>query len=417
MRKAIALFAFGLGFTAMGPALAAGPAGFASLDGGTPGGDPQTVCSVATADEQSLRDAVDCTRKSPRGGVVTFAQPSRPITLSRRIELPSNITVRGPVTLQSDASGMFHIAGARNVVVTDIVFRTLSGGTSKKGRPCPDPTAPDTVAVGNDDNPGTTACTVPITIQGTRAHKGKAPEDATDSKNVWIDHNTFARCGDKCITIKNGAKKQNGQFSGADNVTVSNNKFQDSFFALLITLVHNKEGGARYLVMRDTGKCERTFKGGALPRMRVSVYGNLFDHVRRRMVRAAYCSSYVHEFNNAIVGFGLPLSSFGKGASCRTAGAYGFGPSAHSGGKLYLENNYIAAWPNDPRGCKQAIVSADGEGDEGYIKDTGNLYVNGAQGGSNKPEMVAPPPYSYTALPAAQVYDSVTKNAGARTRP
>jgi pectate lyase len=271
------------------------------------------------------------------------------------------------------------------------------------------------VAVGKGDDLGTTACTVPITIQGSKNRKGRAPEQVADSKNIWIDHNTFIRCGDKCITIKNGAKAPSGRFAGADNITLSHNRFQQSFFGVLITVINSDEGGARALVKRDTEKCAVVAASGVLPQTRVTIHGNLFEDVRRRMVRVAYCNSYGHEFNNAILGFGMPMSKYPAGATCDRS-AFGFGPSAHSGGRLLLENNYIAAHPNDPNGCKAAVDTGGKGEDEGFVKDVGNLYANGATGGSNGAQHVAAPPYQYQMLPASQVLESVKRNAGARGR-
>ena len=91
------------------------------------------------------------------------------------------------------------------------------------------------------------------------------------------------------------------------------------------------------------------------------------------------------------------------------------------GGKLLLENNYIAAWPNDPKGCKKAVETSEGskggDSDDGFVRESGNLYANGAFGDSNKPGQVPSPPYAYKAMPASQVLDSVRKNAGARLKP
>jgi len=392
----------------------AGPIGFASLGGGTSGGDPANVCSVAGATETALRNAIDCTQKSPRGGVVGFRGIKGTIDLDKRIALPSNITIQGPASLRTDTAGIFQIAGSRNVIVRDITFLTTPRGQSKRGRTCPDPLSPRAVAVGDNEQPGTTGCTVPITIQGTRNRKGRTAT-VTDTENVWIDHNTFIRCGDKCITIKNGDRKANGQFSGADALSISNNKFADSFFAILMTVVDRKEGGARSEIAHSSDKCEA--HASQLPRMRASIYNNWFYHVRRRSARSAHCTSYIHEFNNVIEGFGLRVADLPRGTGCRDKGVYGFGPSAHSGGRLYLENNYIAAWPDDPRGCKAAVSSGaeDHEGNDGYVRDVGNFYAQGAFGGSNRPERVPAPAYPYSPLPAKTLYDTVTRNAGARS--
>lgn len=403
---------------------ARGPVGFASLDGGTPGGDPTNRCPVAAPSEDALRSAIECTSKTQRGGVVVFTTADKPIAIGDPIELPSNITIEGPATLKTSAIAVFVVSGQHNVAIRNISFLTLPRVTVK-GRSCPDPVSPDTVAVGNAERPGVTGCTKPIIVEGTHIGKDEVISQATDAKNIWIDHNTFSRCGDKCIVVRNDAKDTNGRWSGADDVTISNNKFLDSFFSVLITLTGKEEDtGARHPILRDTAKCEAEKAAGILPQMRVSVYNNLFNRVRQRNVRVAYCSAYVHEFNNVIENFGLAASSASPSANCSTPGVFGFGPSAHSGATLLLENNYIAAWPNDPNGCKAAVqTNATGDvndasvKDWGYVKEVGDVFANGAYGASYKPDRVAAPPYPYTLIPASQVYDFVLRNAGASELP
>jgi len=401
-----------------------GPVGFASLDGGTPGGDPTHVCPVATPSDDALRAAIDCATKAPSGGVVVFTT-GKPVMLAGPIELPSNISITGPATIQTNATAVFVVSGQHNVVIRNISFQTLPGGTAGNGRLCPDPVSPYTPAVGNEERPGVTGCTKPIILEGTHLGKGAVSSNVADTKNVWIDHNTFSRCGDKCIVVRNDAKNTNGKWSGADDITISSNKFLDSFFSVFITVTGKEaEDGPRHPMWRDTAKCEAEKASGILPRMRVSVYNNLFDRIRQRSARAAYCSAYVHEFNNVIENFGLPASSVSPSANCSTPGVFGFGPSAHSGATLLLENNYIAAWPHDPNGCKAAVqTNATGDindasvTDWGYVREVGDVFTNGAYGASYEANRVAAPPYPYTLIPTSQVYDFVLRNAGASEMP
>ncbi|MCW5733907.1 MAG: hypothetical protein KIS73_07275 [Enhydrobacter sp.] len=389
------------------------PQGFASLDGGTRGGDPANVCTVAEESEKALHDAVKCTRSRPGGGVVIFARPSMTITLGKPLQLPSNITMQGPATIQSAARETLRIEGQSQIIVRDLVFRSLTR------KDCPDPTLPTTVAARFESDDAISGCNTPIEVLGTRVAKatGTVAADGRDSTHVWIDHNSFSRCGDKCIVIKNGnTTNASGRWFGADLVTVSNNRFTDSFYSVLITVI-NKEA-LRGMLKHSTSECEAVKAKGVLPQMRISVYGNLFENIRRRSVRAAYCNVYVHQWNNVIAGFGMPFSQFPSGTTC-SGNAFGFGPSSIYGSRLLLEANYIAAWPGPS--CKNALNSGAGGRDEseskpdteGYIQARDNLLVNDAKL-TGRTSSVPPPPYSYTKLPADQAYASVSKNAGAR---
>ena len=407
-----------------------GPVGFASLGSGTSGGDPSTVCPVEAPEvgtnipESNLRLAIACTQKQPRmGGIVVFPKDKEyKITVTKAIDLPSNITIQGPIILETNAARVFGISAKQNVIIKNITFKTISGRKNGQGFDCPSPLDPNTA--GAKGNEATTGCTNFIEITGFQIPGilgvGDYDENAQFSENIWIDHNSFSQCGDKCIVIKNGNRKdKSGRWSGADKITISNNKFSDSFYSILVTVI-DAERGLRGLLEHSTSKCALEMENGILPRMRVTIHGNLFERIRRRSARASYCTARVHQFNNVINGFGLPLSKFPVGHTCYSPGVYGFGPSALYGAQLLLENNDISAWPDDPNGCKRAVndishQKADGSGKEdtqGYVVDSNNIYREGAFGVSSSITKVFKPEYDYTLLEPSQVYQSVLKNAG-----
>jgi pectate lyase len=402
----------------------AGPEGFASLDGGTTGGNPANICTAqivkddAAATSRNINKAMDCTQRNAKGGVVRFAPANAVARIDKVLKLPSNITLQGPAILEN---AVIRIRGSRNVIVRDITFRTLSNHKNKYGAACPDPTSPATEGAGDE---GTTGCPKTILIQGGG---GKGDDGAVQgSRNIWITHNSFDRCADKCIVITSGARDASGRFTGADDVTLSDNIFKNSYLAVLVTY----QGTAlRPHVGFSTTKCEDVRDRGmdgkkVLPQIRVSVYRNLFTNVRQRNVRASYCTVQVHEFNNVIEGIAREPSAIGAGASCDSKGLIGKGPETVHGAQILFENNYVAAWKNGAPSlngvtCRNDIVQSGQRNSSvdkpGYIRLVGNVLKNGATSHESEPEKVfTKPPYRYTLLPASEVYATVTRSAGPR---
>jgi pectate lyase len=395
-------------------AAAVGPVGFAGLDGGTSGGNPGNVCpaKVVPSGEESLRNieaAIACTRKDRAGGVVTFTG-GLVVAVDRSLRLPSNITLQGPVTFRDLKVRIF---GKHNVIVRDISFVSASSShNNREGAACPEPTLPET----HGGRSGTSGCPKTIIVGGAK----QGDSDRKWSQNIWIDHNSFDHCGDKCIVLGTGAPDKSGNFTGTDKVTISGNIFKNSYLA---TLFAYRGSGLRQRVGSKTSVCEKTLDktGSLLPRMRVTVVRNLFSNVRQRSVRASYCTVQVHEFNNVIENMGRDPSMVDASKGCSAKGLRGKGPESVHGAQILFENNYVSAWNKGAPRLKGEVCTDDivqtGQGNAakdkaGYIKLRGNLLTNGAIAHDNGPDKVFEPPYRYELLPASEVYKVVIREAG-----
>jgi pectate lyase len=213
-------------------------------------------------------------------------------------------------------------------------------------------------------------------------------------KNIWIDHNDFSNCGNVCIAIGD-----NNDGSGhPDRITVSNNIFRNSFFAVNVTV--------------------SGFAAKLPPPGYVTFYGNLFYRVFRRQPMIA--SGYeAHIFNNYYTG---PIC---RGRGVGLGEGLGFGPLAEAGGEILFQNNVA-----DPGSCGSHIGNAQfqpapGNGvPKGYgkINATGNVGFTSDQGDSNyislhpnrrdRDTLDFKPNYFYTLLPTDRVKASVLANAG-----
>jgi pectate lyase len=341
-----------------GSAQADQPVGFGRA---TTGGGAGPVCHVR--DEISLRACVG--GASP---AVVTADLMLTINPGRRpIKVGSNKTIdgKGRLSLVHDWVG-FDLGGARNVIIRNIRFRGSGADLFPiKHSNCAHPSRPTDVE----------GCGVSISMWGPTA-------------NVWIDHDTFEACGNKCIAGW-GRAQIAGPVAIPDLITISNSIFRDSYYAILF--------GVAAPVPVD----QLPVQPG-----RVTLYGNLFERIMRRTPRAA--SGYrIHVFNNLI-------KDFGGRDSCKAVG-FGFGPSATAGGQILLENNVIEAWP-DANACKQAdnLVPAEGvEADRGagQIRSIANLVRNGAL--AEGADRVFTPDYPYAAMNARLVEAYVAANAGA----
>ena len=328
----------------------------------TTGAGAGPACQVR--DEAALRACV--------GG----ANPARivvdvPLTVNpgrQPIRVGSNKTIDGGgrLAITHDWIGLA-LDGSRNVIVRNVRFRGSGADIfPQKHSNCAHPVRPADVE----------GCGVSISMTGATA-------------NVWIDHDTFDACGNKCVDGW-GQLQPAGVIPVPDLITISNNIFRDSYFAILFGVA--AQAPADQMPIRPG---------------RVTVHGNLFEDVLRRSPRAA--SGYrIHVFNNVI-------RDFGGRTSCRQT-TFGFGPSAASGGELLLQNNVIEAWP-EAGACKQADdIEPNGRSGEdrgvGRIRATGNLLRNGATAAGD--DQVFTPDYPFSLLPADRVEAYVRANAGTR---
>lgn len=328
--------------------------------GATTGGGAGPACHVR--DEATLR------------ACVAGAKPARivvdvPLTLNpggQPIGVGSNKTIDGGgrLSIVHDWVGL-DLDGSRNVIVRNVRFRGSGANIfPEKHSNCAHPSRAQDVE----------GCGVSIRMAGA-------------TRDIWIDHDSFDACGNKCIDGW-GRVQPAGVVPAPDLITISNNIFRDSYFAILF--------GVASQVPAD----QTPARPG-----RVTVYGNLFERILRRTPRAA-SGYWIHVFNNVI-------KDFGGRASCRRTD-FGFGPSAASGGQLLLQNNVVEAWP-DANACKQADniePSGRSAADRGMglIGSSGNLVRNGAtaEGG----DAVFTPDYPVSLMPAGQVEAYVSANAG-----
>jgi len=206
------------------------------------------------------------------------------------------------------------------------------------------------------------------------------------SHHVWIDHNSFtdAPDTDDKHPVENGKLKQchdgaldiNG---GADFVSVSYNHFAQHEKNMLIGSGDRFTGDAGHL--------------------RITLKGNLFEHVAERSPRVRY--GQVHLLNNYYVGD-------------RKHPVYGHGYSVGVGHASRIVSSANAFEIAGASTCKQVV--RDPGSRSGVFADEGSL-LNGAaladcpHGGDIGWRV----PYRFAALPASEVARHVRDNAGPRS--
>lgn len=369
--KAIAGLAFCFGWLiSFSTAAADRPVGFGA---GATGGchEARCVCHVRSPTQEALLACL----ATPGSGTVVFDSVAEiaidsPAGGKRAtVKIPSDKTIQGPVTLVSNGTTL-EIDGQSNIVIRDVAFHSsLSDHPECKHIGSPRESA---------------RCGVAIYILG-------------ESRNIWIDHNDFTQCGEKCLEIwaqPTRGEAGGGRLVGPDLITISDNRFTNSYY------------GAAVGVYAQTPESE-------LPEHeRVTFYGNLFDNIFRRSPRVA-SHAWAHVFNNVI-------RDWGGRDSCVGA-AKGFGPSSVGGAQMVLENNVFEAWPS--RGACKAPLDLSEYGvnhglyrGEGFARASGSATANGATIAEVGAGEVFDPraSYPYQLLPTDAVARSVKANAGAR---
>lgn len=373
-------------------AIGEAPVGFGR---GTTGGCTERgcVCEVTTlADDRrspppgSLRQ---CAEARDAKWIIFSARGT--IRLERPLAIASNKIIDGrkqkpndeAVVIAGPAHFLFLIEDTRNIIVTDLYFRNdqMAAGQSGALPRCMNQETPEE----------TRRCGLPIQIRGA-------------VKNVWINHSDFNHCGSKCIIVWTEPLRgevPDGRAAGADLVTISNNVFRNSFYAVLI------------------GASAKLPENRLPEQTRVTLYGNVFFNVFRRSPRAASFTK-VHAFNNVLKYWGT------RGASCE--GKYfSWGASSVGEAQLLLENNVMIARP-EPDACKLGDQVGDKDPKEGFHRGTGkvrargNLLENGATITENEPDEVFDPSdrsrgdlaYSYTLRSTAGLEQAVEQTAGVR---
>lgn len=184
------------------------------------------------------------------------------------------------------------------------------------------------------------------------------------ARNVWIDHNTFMRAGDKLIGVPAGT-----------DITVSWNLFMDQRQVFQIGTVSTAEQS------EDT---------------RVTVHHNYFDANQDRHPQASY--GMLHAYNNYVRDWGVK------------------GMSALRGAQLASHGNVFAAGEN-----KKAIIFDTGIPDNkdphpGFVRSQGDLLLNDATVKQNRPETVFDPAryYRVKVEPATQALANRVRDGAGR---
>lgn len=340
---------------------------WAAQDGGTRGGALASPGHVYTVENRAqLLAALDAQAPARivRVAATIDMSEGRPFADSadqaRRgnVRIPSNTTLFGVTTGAGFVNGSLLITGVDQVIVRNLAIRNPCD-VGPKWDPSDAPTGN-----WNSEFDG-------ITVR--------------DARHVWIDHNSFTDSPDTDdrAPIENGKRKQchDGALDisqGADLVAVTYNRFAQHEKTMLIGAGDRHAG--------DRG------------RLRVTLKGNLFEHVAERAPRVRY--GQVHLFNNLYVGE-------------RRRAVYGHGYSigaAHAARIVSSANAFEIAGASD---CSQLV--RDPGASPGVFTDSGSLLNGRPLGecpfGAGDSFRV---PYAYTALPAAQVARHVRANAGPR---
>jgi len=315
--------------------------------------------------------------------ITSILPTDKQIRLNKPLILSENTTINGPMRIAYLDDHPLRVDDVSNVVIRNISFERLPGALNTSGQLCPSNSQiPDVTA---EDYIG---CPNPINI---RTHH-------SNLDRIWIDHNEFSKCGDKCITVwaNDRGTYFKGRLPAPDKITISNNVFKDSYYAVLVGVDGNS--GLKHLPKPGSS--------------RTTMYGNLFTNVYRRSPRAA-SGVWLHAFNNVV-------QYWDDKTTCDPNGSIaGFGSSANGGAQLLLENNYYKASLNMPRVCRVAvsITSKISGGDDlglGFVREKGNAFHNQAISDSNQPRKVfdAEEYYSYSLLSPSKSYNSVLSNAG-----
>lgn len=141
---------------------------------------------------------------------------------------------------------------SKNVIVTHVEFYQQIIATPEHPEPYPD-LEKDTQCFGDI-----------IAI-------GNTPEDVANKDyfdKIWINHSTFQRCGDECISVTHASSAHTSA------ITISNSYFKNSYKSMII--------GGWYDAPLQTS---------------ISIYGNRFVKTKERSPRVM--NQFAHVFNNA----------------------------------------------------------------------------------------------------------------------
>lgn len=275
------------------------PQGFGANTTGGAGGDTYAVTNLADDGPGSLRAGAE----SNAPAIIRF-EVSGVITLSRRLMVGPNKTIDGRGADVTIAHRGFELRNP-NVIIAYLKFADIGDLANVEDR---------------EDA---------ILVSGAR--------------DIWIDHCTFMRSGDKAIGLPRGT-----------DVTVSWNRFVDLRQVFQMGTFSTADAS------RDT---------------RVTVHHNSFESDRDRNPQVSY--GKLHAYNNLVRHWGVK------------------GMGAIRGAELLSQGNVFDAGEN-----KRAIVFQGGAPEEkddgpGYVRSEGDLLLNGALIRENEPERVFDPSSYY----------------------
>jgi pectate lyase len=368
------------GCRAQSPPAASHAAGFGSATTGACL-SASCTCFVTRLDDPPRSVAGGLRSCVETGGMRALFRARGTVQLKAPVRVATDTTIDGrplangdsPITLSGPPPELLQIADSSNIVVRNLFFRIDS---SSAGPRCANPNTPT----------DTKRCGVPLNIKGS-------------ARKIWVDHNDFDRCGEKCISVwtETLSRDASGRAPAPDLLTISDNRFTNSYFGVAI-------GSSALLSERELPQNER-----------VTMYGNVFANVFRRSPAHAASFSKVHAFNNLVVHWGRPNQP------CRGTG-WGFAASSVGEAQLLLENNVFVPWQG-PERCKAAADAdeyAPKEGHHrgmGYVRGSGNLLMYGAQVEQSAPERVFDPSYPYQLRAVAGLADQLTRTAGVQGYP
>ncbi|MFV2016933.1 cellulose binding domain-containing protein [Micromonospora sp. LOL_023] len=277
-----------------------GLVGWATQNGGTTGGGNASPTTVSNS--SALSSAIS-------GSGSAVIRVSGTISCSGMLNVGSNKTIVGTGSSATISGCGFNISNQRNVIIRNINFRNW-----------------------NDDA---------VNVQ-------------TESKNIWVDHNSFTNGYDGAVDIKRGS----------DFITVSWNRVFNHGKSML--LGHSDNNGSQ-----DRGH------------LRVTYHHNWFDASGSRHPRVRF-GNPVHVFNNYYYD-------------------NDYGVASTEGAGVLVEGNYFEK-VDDPTHVGYAASGP------GTLVARNNHFVD-----SGSPETagsVASIPYSYSLTTASQVKSVVTNGAG-----
>jgi len=324
------------------------------------------------ADEASLRNCLG------RGGALAIADVAFSIDPGRNpLMVAPNTTLDGKGLLTITPSLYGLEIRVSNVIIRNVLFHGTGRRASLLPQIYPDANC-TTPALAKD----VFGCMVGIHVLAR-------------ARNVWIDHNTFSDCGDICISVWDN----NDGTGHPDAITISNNVFRNSFFAIGV--------GVAGTAVTLPAPGHLTF------------YGNLFSAIFRRQPRVS--GGYQgHAFNNYYTG--PPCHGVGPGLGL----GLGFGPSVEANGEILMENNvaerdtcgsHIGNYDFSPapgNGVAKGHGKINASQNIGFVSDQGNSVRDRLPiARADQDHLDFMPTYVYQLLPTDKVRELVLANAGA----